>query len=119
MSEFAETLVGSAPEGWTAGYVTVTLRNPDRRLPVEAWRRGAFAIHEVLSPTGGFRLSHAPTGLCIWSFEALEDAVELAEKIEPLADWNSFKKMLPPGTELYPKVRRVIDEIDGRSEPRP
>ena len=48
----------------------------------------------------------------------MEDAVELAERIEPLTDWNAINKMLPSGTELYPKVRKVVDEIVERESAR-
>lgn len=103
---YAETVVGAPPEGWTLGHVTLFLRYPEERIPVEAWRRGAFAVHEG---DGGGLLTHAPTGLRIWSFATMDEAAELAEKIEPLADWGAIKDELPFGTELYPKVRDIID----------
>ena len=109
--EFAETVVGQPPEGWTLGHVTVTLRD-NKRVPIEAWRRGAFAVHEVFSPNKGGRLTHAPTGLKIWFSGTMDQAAELAEKLEPLADWNAITKALPLGSDLYPKVRQVIDEME-------
>lgn len=112
--KFAETVVGAPPEGWTLGHVTLTLHSPPERIAVEAWRRGAFAVHQVFWPESGGRLTHAPTGLKIWCFASMDEAAELAEKIEPLADWNSIREMLPSGTELYPKVRTIIDEIGER-----
>lgn len=112
--EFADTVVGTPPGGWTLGHVTLTLRCPDRRFPVEAWRRGAFAVHEVYGPVPGARLTHAPTGLKIWFHGTMDEAVELAERLEPLADWGSITKALPRGTELYPRVRAIIDEIESR-----
>ncbi len=108
-AEFEETFVGIPPEGWTLGHVTLVLRSPEERVPVEACRRGAFAIHEAY---GCFRLTHAPSGLRIWASPTMDEAAELAERIEPLADWNAFTKELPAGTELYPKVRKIIDEIE-------
>lgn len=116
---YAETVVGAPPDGWTLGHVTLTLRYPDERVPVEAWRRGAFAVHEA---EGGARLTHAPTGLRIWTFDTMDGATELAERIEPLADWSSFKEELrgPIGDDLYPKVRGIIDEMDAKAtEPQP
>jgi hypothetical protein len=108
---FSETVIGAPPEGWTLGHVTLTLLNPEERVPVEAWRRGAFAVHEA---EGGGRLTHAPTGLRIWTCDTMDTAAELAQRIEGLADWESIKKMLPPKTELYPRVRSIIDEIETR-----
>lgn len=113
--EFAETVVGMPPEGWTLGHVTLTLRNPPERIAVEAWRRGAFAVHEIFWPESGGRLTHAPTGLKIWRFPTMDEAAELAERIEPLADWGSILESVPAGTDLYPKVRNIIDEIGNRS----
>ena len=115
---YHETVVGTPPEGWTLGHVTLTLRYPDERIPVEAWRRGAFAVHEVEL---GARLTHAPTGLRIWTCGTMDEAVELADRIEPLADWSAFKEELkgPIGDELYPKVREVIDQMEAATEPGP
>lgn len=113
---YAETVVGHPPEGWTIGHVTLRLLNPDERIPVEAWRRGAFAVHEA---EGGGRLTHAPTGLRIWTCRTIDDAAELAERIEALTDWDSIKKEMPPGSDLYPKVRDVIDRMEEATEPSP
>lgn len=116
--EFLETVVGGPPDGWKLGHISVLLKHDGTRISVEAWCRGAFAIHEVeWSGGGAARLTHAPTGLKIWTFASVEDAAEAAETIEPLADWASIKKELPLGTELYPKVREVFDKIDARREP--
>lgn len=108
--EFEEVLVESPPDGWLRGHVTLALRNPEERVPVEAWRRGAFAVHRTCA--GGARLSHAPSGLGIWTFDNMDVAAEAAEQMEPLADWNSFTKEVPAGTELYPKVRSIIDKVE-------
>jgi hypothetical protein len=107
-SELHETIVGSPPEGWSLGHVTIDLKNPDERVAVEAFRRGVFAIHQVWS--GRWRLSHAPTGLQIWTTDTLGKTAELADRILPLADWGAIEKMEPSGSPLYPKVRAVIDE---------
>ena len=112
--EFAETVVGQPPEGWALGHVTVTLRNKERK-PIEAWRRGAFAVHEVFSPIKGGRLTHAPTGLKIWFSGSMDEAAELAERLEPLADWSAITKALPLGSDLYPKVREIIDAMEANA----
>jgi hypothetical protein len=117
--ELIEVVTGAAPDGWEHGEVIISLVHPDNRAVIEAWRHGAFAVHEVKRIGGrGWRLSHAPSGLQIWTFSTMEDAVELAERIEPLTDWNAINKMLPSGTELYPKVRKVVDEIVERESAR-
>jgi hypothetical protein len=41
----------------------------------------------------------------------MDQAVEMAERVEPLADWGAITEQLPSGTELYPKVRKIADEI--------
>lgn len=112
--ELIETLIGIPPSGWTIGHVTISGRAA--RIPIEAMRHGAFAVHEVERMAGnGWRLTHAPTGLQIWTFASVDDAIELAERIESLADWDSIKKEVPHGTDYYPKVRAVIDEIVARN----
>ena len=117
--EFIETVVERPPEGWTLGHVTVQLHHPDERLPVEAWRRGAFAIHERVGPNCEKEavLTHAPTGLRVNSFATMDDATECADKIEPFADWGAITKKFETGSDLYPKVRDVVDAIKGRHDP--
>lgn len=116
-SELIETMIGHPPVGWTLGHVTIALtRNGKLKgsQPIEAMRRGAFAVHEVeLSDGRKWRLSHAPSGLQVWTFDQLEQAIELAERIESFTAWSEITKMLPIGTDLYPKVQAVIDEIEG------
>lgn len=110
--EFIETIVERPPEGWTLGHVTLDLHYPDERIPVEAWRRNAFAIHERVGSYGKEAvLTHAPTGLRIYSFSTMDDAVECAEKIEPLTDWSAINKKFDTGSELFPKVRKVVESI--------
>lgn len=109
--EFVETLSGDQPTGWIPGHVTVTLRHGERAA-VEAWRHSAFAIHQIIG--FGWRLTHAPTGLTIWTFDSVVDAVECVSRIEPLAEWAAITKRMPPGSDLYPKVRAAIDEIEAR-----
>lgn len=109
MEEFEETVIGTPPDGWSLGHVTVTRRPHMKPKPVEAWRRGAFAVHEVNGEEGKGRLTHAPTGLQVWTFETMDKAAELAERIEPLTDWNAIKKEMPLGSDLYKKVRTIID----------
>lgn len=95
-------------DGWSPGHVTVQLHRPKEKLAVEAWVRGPFAVHETVS---GATLTHAPTGLAIYRFDAMEQAAECAERIEAIDDFASRKKAYPSGSEVYPKVRAVIDEI--------
>ncbi len=110
---FIETVVGAPPDGWTLGHVTITLHHPNERIPVEAWRKGAFAVHPTENPNGA-RLTHAPTGLRIHSARSMDEAVEFAERIEPFYDWEAIKEKMPVGTKLYPKVRKIIDEFEAR-----
>jgi hypothetical protein len=99
------------PQGWTLGHVTIQGRAGDAE-PIEALQRGSFAVHEVRGGYGNlWRVSHAPTGLRIWEFDKIKDAIALAERIEPLTDWGAIKDAMPRGSELYPKVRAVIDKI--------
>lgn len=113
--EFLTTVVERPPEGWTLGYFTLNLHYPDERIPVEAWRRGAFAVHERVGSDGKQAvLSHAPTGLRINSFSTMDEAAECAEKIEPLTDWNAITKKFDTGSELFPKVRDVVEAIKNR-----
>lgn len=114
--EFSETIVEKPPEGWTLGHVTLDLHYPDEHIPVEAWRRGAFAIHERVGSDGNRAvLTHAPTGLRINAFVTMDDAAECAEKIEPLTDWNAITKKFETGSDLFPKVRDVVDAIKDRA----
>ena len=106
--EFHEIICGAPPDGWKLGHVTVQLFCPNERIPVEAWVRGAFAVHETMT---GATLTHAPTGLAIWRGAELDQLVTLAEAIEGMADWSRINNMMPCGSELYPKVRAVIDRI--------
>lgn len=114
--EFLDTVTGSPPKGWSLGDVIIQIERPKKkRLQVEAWRRGAFALHEREFPDGRETiLTHAPTGLRIYSFPSLELTIELADRIEPLADWSAITKKMPLGSDLYPKVRDVIDDIKWR-----
>jgi hypothetical protein len=115
-NEFLETCVGSPPEGWTLGHVTMTLHHPEERIPVEAWRKGAFAVHPTENPAGA-RLSHAPTGLSIYQARSMDEAIEFADRIEPFTDWEAIKEKMPAGSTLYPKVRLVRMEFDDRHLP--
>lgn len=111
--ELIETVVGAPPEGWTLGHVTLQLHGPDERIPVEAWRRGPFAVHEINAAMKG-RLTHAPTGLRIVSdFASMDEAVICAEKIEPLTDWLSIKERFGSGGSagLYERVREAADAV--------
>jgi len=114
--EFLDTVTGNAPEGWDKGNVIVHIERPRvRKIQVEAWRRGPFALHErEFSGERETILTHAPTGLRIYSFPSVEQVIELAERIEPLADWSAITKKMPPGSDLYPKVREVVDDIKWR-----
>lgn len=116
---FNTTITGSPLEGWQRGHVSLALRNPPERLPVEAWRHGAFAIHETFGYDGeGARLTHAPTGLAIYTFDTKDQAAECVKHIEPLADWDSIKSEMKSGSDLYHKVRPIIEEITAPSPPR-
>lgn len=114
--QFLETIVGNPPDGWTLGHVTLTLHGPEERIPVEAWRSGAFAIHEGVGRDGKEAvLTHAPTGLRIHSFATMDDAAECAEKIERLTDWCSVTKRFDGQSDLYPRVRDVVEAIKKRA----
>ena len=80
-----------------------------RSIQIEAWRRGAFAIHEVKD---GARITHAPTGLTIWTTSFFDEAAEVAEAIEGLTDWSSIKEAAPIGGDLYKRMRHVILELE-------
>lgn len=113
LEKFTETIAGSPPDGWTIGHVTIKTRY-DVEFAVEAFRRGPFAVHiiDISRAYRLWRLTHAPSGLMIWTFDTLDQAAELAERIEPLADWGAFVKQIPAGTDLYPKVRDAIAEVE-------
>ncbi|WP_316176196.1 hypothetical protein [Bradyrhizobium sp. SZCCHNRI1073] len=114
--EFLDTVIGPAPEGWALGEVIIQIERPKRkRLQVEAWKRGPFAMHEREFADGRETvLTHAPTGLRIFSFPSVEQTIELADRIEPLTDWSAITKKMPLGSDLYPKVREIIDDINQR-----
>jgi hypothetical protein len=117
--EYLETVIGNPPDGWTLGHVTLNLRNPDERIPVEAWRRSSFAIHEkITADHKQALLTHTPTGMLINAFATMDDAAECAERLEPLTDWSAIKAGMPAGSELFPKVRAVVEEIQDRTDPR-
>jgi hypothetical protein len=103
---FLEAIDGPAPKGWDRGSVTLKFENPDALIPIEAWRRGAFALHKM--EDGGVNITHAPTGMYIWRADTMDQAVEFVDAIEPLHDWSSILKKMPAGSELWPKVRAVI-----------
>lgn len=114
-NEFAETVSGEAPEGWERGHVTIQLKDPDEKVAVEAWRKGAFAIHEIINPVRA-RLTHAPTGLQIYSTTDAATAAEFAARIEPFTNWDDIKERMPSGSDLYPKVRQVRWEFEARGD---
>jgi hypothetical protein len=111
--EFIETIVGTPPTGWTLGHVTLQLYRPEERVPVEAWRCGAFAVHQVQRELPA-RLTHAPTGLRIDDFETMDDAVMCAEQIEPFTDWAAITKRFETGSDLYPRVKAVANVVKWR-----
>jgi hypothetical protein len=110
-NEFHEVLADVPPEGWTRGHVSLHLRFPDERVSVEAWRRGAFAVHRVNE--SGANLTHAPTGFRIWTFRDLNSAAAAAAEMESLTDWNAIVDEMPRDSDLYPLVRAIIDRIEG------
>lgn len=112
--EFLEKISGAAPVGWERGDVLLTLEHPDERISIEAWRKGAFAIHETQWPHGA-RLTHAPSGLSVYYARDVAEAAEFADRIEPFTDWGAIKEKMPHGSDLYPKVREVRLEFNARS----
>jgi hypothetical protein len=113
--QFEETIIEKPPEGWKLGHVTLDLHYPDERVPGEAWRRGEFALH-VRHGSEGVEaiITHVPTGMRVnphYSFQTLDAAAECAERLEPLTDWSSIKARLGSGSDLYPKVRRIVDSV--------
>lgn len=113
--QFEETIIEKPPGGWSLGHVTLDLHYPDERIPVEAWRRGPFAIHIRRGSEGkDVIITHVPTGMRVnphYSFQTLAGAAECAEKLEPLTDWLSIKQAMEPGSDLYPKVRSIVDDV--------
>ena len=107
--EPCEIITGAPPDGWEDGELSI-LRNNGLRSTIEAWLRGAFAIHR--DKGGNWRLSHVPTGLQIYTVSSVGAAAALADKIEPLTDWSAIKKAFPLGSELYPKVKLAVDEVE-------
>jgi hypothetical protein len=107
---YNETISDPPLSGWTTGHVTLYLEGPDERVPVEAWIRGPFAIHELKN--GLANVTHIPTGRRVCSFDNKIQAAEFAERIEPLGDWGSIYKKEPPGSELYKKILPIIDEYE-------
>lgn len=108
--ELVMTVRGDVPEGWSLGHATIRGLNHDEKIAIEALRCGSFAVHETIG--GNWRLSHAPTGLQIWTFGSRRQALELAKRIEAFTDWSAIKDTLPKGSELYPKVREVVHELE-------
>ena len=95
--DYIETVLGSAPEGWSQGYIKLIIEEHpvDRRLIVECWQRGAFGIHEIERERGDqmlkfARLSHVPTGRQIGTFATVDDAALIAEEIEGCTDWSAL-----------------------------
>lgn len=107
---YKETLSDAPVAGWKAGHVTLYLERPLERVPVEAWIRGPFAIHDLMS--GRANLTHIPTGRRIYSFDSKLDAAEAAEKIEPLGEWDAINDQMPPGSELYSKIRPILHQYE-------
>jgi len=117
--DFIETIVGLPPEGWSLGEVELALKRPDERIVVEAWRRGPFAIHQIDRAGRPARLTHAPTGLQIApDFTTFDAAAECAEQLEPLCDWNSITERFQLGSDLFPKVKAVVDQWCSEKQPK-
>lgn len=107
---FCQTLegVGSPPVGWEIGHVTLHLIHPEEKAVVEAWRRGAFAVH----PADGCHgvITHAPTGRGLWTARSMGHAAKMVEAIEPLADWQTVQPGINPA--LRDRTRKIIDEFE-------
>lgn len=113
---FELELAGAAPDGWNVGHMKIHAQRPeieDGPVITEAWTKGAFAIH--LTKDGGARLSHIPTGMGISTFETPELAAKCADNIESFANWEEVGPQIT-GSELYQKVRPVIDRINAFQE---
>lgn len=108
---YLETTDCAPPNGWTRGHVTLHLVHPDERVAVEAWRRGAFAVHPT-NACGHAVITHASTGRGIWTSRSMEEGALIVERIEPLANWEAIDVNEKPA--LRDKVRSVIDEIEQR-----
>lgn len=106
---YLETTDAAPPEGWARGYVTLRLIFPDERVAVEAWQRGAFAVHPTIR-NGEAVITHAPTGTSIWTARSMEEGAKIVERIEPLADWSSVA--VGPKPDLRQKVRDIINEVE-------
>ena len=107
--KYHEVVVESPPEGWTRGDTKLRVADPAEIVKVEAWRRGAFAVHEVLLDEGPYGLiTHAPTGYRIAVCSTMDIAAEVAEAIEPLADWAAITERSPEDRQLG---RRVMDAV--------
>ena len=108
---FVKTLSEPPPEGWERGYVTLYLERPNEdRFPIEAWIHGPFAVHDLTN--GRANVTHIPTGRRIYTLDSKEKAVEFVGKVEPLGDWSAIADRMPSGSELYAKVRPIIDEYE-------
>lgn len=103
---FSET-IGPPPDGWQSGHVTLQLIHPDERVPVEAWVRGAFAIHGVVN-SELVVITHVPSGKSVWTARDGRDATAIVEQIEPLTAWQTVK----PDTKLRDRVREIINKIE-------
>ena len=113
-STYFETVVGTPPEGWTLGHFTLNLVNPSERIPIEAWRRDAFAVHQIAVDAGIIAgLSHAPTGHRIYTFTSMDDAAACADELLPLTNWSAITDRLPQGSELFPRAKRIIQRHHG------
>jgi len=110
------SMEAAPPDGWTMGDVTLTIERPKKKkIPVVAWRRGSLAVHDRIAV--GLReavITHAPTGLRIYSFPTREIATECAEKLETLTDWSAISQKQKIGSRLFPKVKKIIEEIEAR-----
>jgi hypothetical protein len=116
--QFPETVVQRPPEGWMLGEVTLHIERPEeKKLTVEAWRRGVFAVHQRIFADGEAEeavITHAPTGYRICALDTMDDAAGCAELLESLTDWSAISKKFPPGSKLYPKVKKTVDRFQSR-----
>lgn len=113
MSRYLETVDDVLPDGWSYGHVTIVLGDGERTA-LEAWRRGAFAVHQVRNPAGAI-LTHAPSGRRIAEFPTMDMATRCAESIDGFADWFDSELHEKVDPDLYAKVRAVILRIKGES----
>lgn len=107
------------PPGWQRGAVLVQMDEiPEKDLIerplVEAWTRGAFAVHPVRC--GGERLgnlTHIPTGLAITApLPTLADAVTLAHAIEGLTNWHAITERLTPEKLTEPSIATMRAQVN-------